>query len=164
MSKNIRLKDHEFFMREAIQEARIAVEKKESNRPVGAVIVLDGEIIGKGHARNSVQGSKISHAELNALLDSANTLYHLKERTHHCIIYTTLEPCVMCLGAIVHSDIDHIVFGMYDKWINPAQLFQSDYVNRHIKLYMGGVLDTECEELWKKHNPEEYRMIKSGTR
>ena len=130
--------DHERFMREALKEAELALQQGE--RPIGAVVVHDGEIVGRGHAEHVQRQSEIAHAELNALLQAEQYIHtHL----HECTIYTTVEPCVMCLGAIVMSDIDHIVFALPDKWINPSKMLEIDHVQRHIKHYIGSLLETE---------------------
>ena len=149
--------DHERFMREALKEAELALQQGE--RPIGAVIVHNGKVIGKGRAQHQKRKSKIAHAELNALIQAEQ---YVCAHSHECMIYTTLEPCVMCLGAIVMSDIDHIIFALPDKWINPSKMLEIDHVQRHIKHYIGGVLETESVALWEKADPRELRMLRDG--
>ena len=149
--------DHERFMREALKEAELALQQGE--RPIGAVIVHNGKVIGRGRAQHQKRKSKIAHAELNALIQAEQ---YIRAHTHECVVYTTVEPCVMCLGAIVMSNIDHIVFALPDKWINPSKMLEIDYVQRHIKHYIGGVLKTESVALWEKADPRELRMLRDG--
>ncbi len=149
--------DHERFMCEALKEAELALQQGE--RPIGAVIVHNGKVIGRGRAQHQKRKSKIAHAELNALIQAEQ---YIRAHTHECVVYTTVEPCVMCLGAIVMSNIDHIVFALPDKWINPSEMLEIDYVQRHIKHYIGGVLKTESVALWEKADPRELRMLRDG--
>ncbi|MBU1750064.1 MAG: nucleoside deaminase [Chloroflexi bacterium] len=149
--------DHEHFMREALHEAELSLA--EGERPIGAVVVHDGQVIGRGRAQHKTRQSEIAHAELNALLQAEQYIY---AHSHECVIYTTVEPCVMCLGAIVMSDIDHVVFALPDRWINPARMLEIEYVRRHIKHYVGGVLEAESIALWERADPRELRMMLSG--
>ena len=99
--------DHVFFMQEALKQARLAMQAGE--RPIGAVIVHNGKIVGFGRAEHQGKHNRLAHAELNALLATATSLYDFPH--DNAVIYTTLEPCEMCLGAIVMSDaVNHIVF------------------------------------------------------
>jgi tRNA(adenine34) deaminase len=150
--------DQEKFMRAALKEAELAGEAGE--KPIGAVIVLNGEVIGRGRARHLERQSGIAHAEMNALLQAEQVIYAHKH--DGCVIYTTLEPCVMCLGAIVMSDVDHIVFALADQWINPAAMLKLDHVRRHIRHYAGGILEDESIKLWERFNPRELKMLQEG--
>ena len=150
--------DHEFFMRAALEEAKLALAAGE--RPIGAVIVHRETIVGRGRAHHHQRTSKIAHAEMNALLNAEAYLY---DHEHDdCILYTTLEPCVMCLGAVVMSDIQHIVFSMADAHIMPAQMLEMPYVRRHIKSYLGGVLEKESSALWEHYSLRELCLIRNG--
>ena len=147
--------DHHAFMRAALREAECALQ--ESERPIGAVIVYDGKIIGRGHATHNARHSEIAHAELNAMLAAEKFIHdHIHDGV---VLYTTVEPCVMCLGAIVMSDIDHIVFALGDKNISPAQMLEMPYVKRHIKNYLGGVLEAESLALMEKYSPSELKWM-----
>lgn len=115
--------DYEYFMREELKEAELAGRAGE--RPIGAVIVHNNQIIGRGRAQHRARRSEIAHAEMNALLQAEQ---YLHAHIHECVIYTTVEPCVMCLGAIVMSDIDHVVYALADNWINPGEMLNVDYV------------------------------------
>jgi tRNA(adenine34) deaminase len=151
--------DHERFMREALEEAELAGQAGE--RPIGAVVVHDGQVIGRGRARHRQRQSEIAYAEMNALLQAEQSLY---AHPHECVIYTTVEPCVMCLGAIVMSDIDHVVFALADNWIKPAAMLEMAYVRRHIKHYLGGLLEIESIRLWERYNPDELYLIQVGSK
>lgn len=98
------------YMMEAIVEAKKAMDLKEV--PIGAVIVKENKIIGRGY--NLVENAKnpLKHAELIAIEEATKNLGSW--RLHGCTIYVTLEPCVMCAGALIYSRIDKVVFGAYD--------------------------------------------------
>ena len=100
----------EEFMRSALEEARIAVSEGEI--PVGAVIVKDGEIVGRGRNARKKDNSPIAHAEIAALADAAQKLGAW--RFDGCTIYVTLEPCVMCAGALTQCRMGRIVFAAPD--------------------------------------------------
>jgi len=151
--------DHAFFMREAIKEAEIAMQAGEF--PIGAVIVHRGKIVGRGKAEHIERHNRLAHAELNALLATATSLYDFPH--DNGVIYTTLEPCEMCLGAIVMSDVvNHIVFSMTDNWINPKPMFEIPHVRRHIHNYIGGILEEESVALWKQCRPNNLLLIQKG--
>jgi tRNA(adenine34) deaminase len=151
--------DHAFFMREAIKEAEIAMQAGEF--PIGAVIVHRGKIVGCGKAEHIERHNRLAHAELNALLATATSLYDFPH--DNGVIYTTLEPCEMCLGAIVMSDVvNHIVFSMTDNWINPKPMFDIPHVRRHIHNYIGGILEEESVALWKQCRPNDLLLIQKG--
>ncbi len=100
----------EQWMREALSEARIAAAMGEV--PVGAVVVREGEIVGRGHNRRESEGDPLAHAEIRALRQAAAAQdgWRLTE----CWLYVTLEPCAMCAGALVNSRVERLVFGARD--------------------------------------------------
>ena len=148
--------DHAAYMREALQEAELAMRSGE--RPIGAVIVHKGKIVGRGRAEHEGRHNRLAHAELNALLATATNLYDFPH--DNGVIYTTLEPCEMCLGAIVMSDVvNHVVFALADRYINPMPMFDIPHVRRHIHNYVGGVLEKESMELWQHCRPDELTLI-----
>ena len=150
--------DHEIFMREALKEAELAAQAGE--RPIGAVIVHRGQVIGRGRAQHLARQSGIAHAEMNTLLQAEQ---YLRAHIHDgCVIYTTLEPCVMCLGAIVMSDIDHIVYALADNWMKPKPMLEMEHVRRHITHYVGGILENESVKLWEHFFPHELELIQQG--
>lgn len=98
------------FMNAAISEARNAAAAGEV--PVGAVIVKKGEIIARGHNRREERQNALSHAEIEAVNEACAALHSW--RLDGCEMYVTLEPCPMCMGAIVNSRISTLVFGAFD--------------------------------------------------
>lgn len=151
--------DHERYMREALAEAEEALRAGE--RPIGAVVVWlgDGAIVGRGRARHLERGSKVAHAEMNALLSAER---FLRQHDHQCALYTTVEPCVMCLGATVMSDVDHIVYSLPDHWIEPSTMLENAYVRRHIQHYVGGPLRAENLALWERSGHPDLPLILTG--
>ncbi len=100
-----------FFLEKAYEEALKALNKDEV--PVGAVIVKGGLIIGKGHNMRISENNPLLHAEISAIQDASKTLNSW--RLDGTTMYVTLEPCMMCVGAIMQSRIDRVVFGALDK-------------------------------------------------
>lgn len=101
----------DYFMREAIKEALLAQEKDEV--PVGAVIVWKNRIIGKGHNMTESLNDPTAHAEMQAI--TAATNYVGGKYLNECILYVTLEPCVMCAGACYWAQIGTVVYGASDE-------------------------------------------------
>jgi tRNA(adenine34) deaminase len=150
--------DHTYFMKEALKEAQFAAVAGEL--PIGAVIVHDHKIVGRGRAQHNARISKVAHAEMNALLQAEQYLFN-----HHrggSVIYSTVEPCVMCLGAIVMSDIDHVVYGLPDNWIKPAGMLNIDYVRKRIGNYVGGILVDDCLKLFETYRPQDVPLLLEG--
>ena len=103
--------DIEHFMREALEQARIAGEA--GGLSIGAVLVMDGQIIARGHNTCESEQNQILHAEINVLMNAAKPLWYAGDRwavRENVVLVTTVEPCTMCLGATVMADIPHIVF------------------------------------------------------
>jgi tRNA(adenine34) deaminase len=102
--------DHLFFMEKAFEQAELAL--REGEVPIGAVIVLDNEIIGKGYNSVIKNSDPTGHAEIMALREAGTTVrnYRLLETA----IYVTLEPCFMCYAALVHARVKHLYFGAND--------------------------------------------------
>ncbi|RMD46348.1 MAG: nucleoside deaminase [Aquificota bacterium] len=105
------MKEDIFFLEEAYKEAIKAYQKDEV--PVGAVVVKDNQIIGRGHNRRIEKKNAIYHAEIVAIEDACKNTGNW--RLDGCSIYITVEPCVMCAGAIMQSRIDRVVFGAIDE-------------------------------------------------
>ena len=99
------------YMALALEQARLAYELGEV--PVGAVIVQDGRVIARGYNRREVDKNALSHAEHTAIDHACKALGGW--RLPRCTLYVTLEPCLMCSGAIIHSRIDRVVFGVRDE-------------------------------------------------
>lgn len=135
--------DDEFFMREALALAQQAWQMGEV--PVGAVVVHEGKIIGRGANAPISRHDPSAHAEMLALRDAAQYLsnYRLPEVS----LYVTLEPCAMCAGVIMHARVSRLVFGASDPKTGAAgsvlNLFDEPRLNHHTEI-QGGVLAAEC--------------------
>ncbi len=103
-------KEDEGFMAQALTEADAA--RREAEVPVGAVVVRAGEVIGQGHNRREALAEPTSHAEILAIRQASQA--RASWRLEDCTLYVTLEPCVMCAGAIVQARIRRLVFGCPD--------------------------------------------------
>ena len=137
------------FMREALQEAKIAFEKDEP--PVGAVIVKNGEIVARGHnLRESLQ-DPTAHAEMLAIRAAAASSGGW--RLSGCTMYVTLEPCAMCAGAIVLARLDRLVYGTDDPKagaVNSLMNLVSDERLNHQIQTESGILAQECGDLLRE--------------
>jgi tRNA(adenine34) deaminase len=137
------------FMAEAIAEASRA--EAEGEVPVGAVAVADGQIVGTGHNRPIGLSDPTAHAEMLALRTAASTLKTYRLTT--VSIYVTLEPCVMCVGAMLNARIARVVYGARD---DKAGALGSVYdIGRDGRLnhrfeVVGGVMESECAELMRE--------------
>jgi tRNA(adenine34) deaminase len=133
-------------MREALHQAEMALVVDEV--PVGAVVVIDNQVIGSGHNCPVSSNDPTAHAEIQALRDACNTVgnYRLPEAT----LYATLEPCLMCAGAILQARLSRVVFGARDEKAGAvgsiANLLQSPLVNHQCEV-KAGVLGDESARL-----------------
>lgn len=138
--------DDDYFMREALSLARSAECLGEV--PVGAVVVQDGVIVGRGFNSPIGESDPTAHAEIAALRDAARRLDNY--RLPGCELFVTLEPCAMCAGAILHSRIARVVYGARDRKTgvhgSVVDLFAVDRLNHHTSV-VGGVLADECSQL-----------------
>jgi len=138
----------DLFMREALALARQAEANGEV--PVGAVVVVDGEIIGRGFNSPIATSDPTAHAEILALREAAAGLRNYRLET--ATLYATLEPCVMCAGALVAARIDRLVFGARDLRFGGVRskfrLADSGLLNHRVEI-VEGVLAAECVELVK---------------
>jgi len=132
-----------FFMNEALKEALKALEADEV--PIGAIVVCNGRIIGRGHNLTERLNDVTAHAEMQALTAAANYLggKYLKD----CTLYVTMEPCVMCAGASYWTQIGRIVFGAHDLQRGFSLLRQR--ITHPKTIILGGIRETECSELVK---------------
>lgn len=103
--------DNEFYMKEALKEAAIAFDKNEV--PIGAVIVYEGNIIGRGHNRRMEMKNPLYHAEIIAINEASKVINDW--RLENCTLFVTVEPCQMCAGAILQARIKSLVFGCENK-------------------------------------------------
>ena len=136
----------EFYMREALSLARAAECLGEV--PVGAIVVRDGEIVGRGFNSPIGESDPTAHAEIAALRDAARRLENY--RLPGCELFVTLEPCAMCAGAMLHSRIARVVYGARDLKTgvhgSVVDLFAVERLNHHTEV-VGGVLAEECGQL-----------------
>ncbi len=131
----------EYFMREALKEAQKAFDRDEV--PVGAVIVSNKKIIARAHNLTETLNDVTAHAEMQAFTSAANQLggKYLKD----CILYVTLEPCLMCAGAAAWTQIPNIVFGASDPKKGYSKVSKS--VMHPKTNVQKGVLEQECSQL-----------------
>jgi tRNA(adenine34) deaminase len=136
----------EYFMRLALREAERAVEHDDV--PVGAVVVLDGEVIGAGHNERELREDPTAHAETIAIREAARALGSW--RLIGTVLYVTLEPCAMCAGAIVLGRIPRVVYGAVDPKAGAAgsvlDILAEPRLN-HRPDVAGGLLEAESAEL-----------------
>ena len=140
---------HERYLREALELAREAEEAGEV--PIGAVVVLDGEIIGRGRNAPIATNDPTAHAEMLAIRQAAAAAanYRLEGAT----LYVTLEPCVMCAGALVAARLGRLVFGARDLRFGGVRskfrLADSEVLNHRLEI-VEGVLGPECTQLMQR--------------
>lgn len=138
--------EKEFFMREAIQEAEKARALNEV--PIGAVVVLDGEIIGRGHNLRETTQNATAHAEMFAIQEACQSLGSF--RLERAQLFVTLEPCPMCSGALLLSRVDEVYFGAYDPKGGAAgslvNLLEDQRFN-HWCYLESDILQEECAQL-----------------
>jgi len=134
----------EYFMKEALKQAQIAFQEGEI--PVGAVIVAENKIIGKGRNQTELLNDVTAHAEMIAITAASETMG--AKYLIDCTLYVTLEPCVMCGGALFWSQIGKIVYGARDEKRGATNLDKNIF---HPKTkVLGGILASESEELLKE--------------
>jgi tRNA(adenine34) deaminase len=133
----------DFFMSEALKEARYALEEDEI--PIGAIVVYSGKIIGRGHNLTERLSDVSAHAEMQALTAAANSMGG--KYLPGCTLYVTMEPCVMCAGASYWFQVSRIVFGAYDTKLGFGRLNQK--ITHPKTVITGGIRENECAELVK---------------
>jgi tRNA(adenine34) deaminase len=140
--------DDERWMESALREAEQAYKKKEV--PVGAVVVQNGRIIGRGYNQIESLRDPTAHAEMIAITAAAIQLGG--RRLENCTLYVTMEPCPMCAGAIVLARIPRLVFGVWDQKAGACgtlyNIVQDDRLNHRVEL-AGGVSESKCAEVLK---------------
>lgn len=136
----------EYFMREALSLARAAECLGEV--PVGALVVRDGIIVGRGFNSPIGESDPTAHAEIAALRDAGRNLENY--RLPGCELFVTLEPCAMCAGAILHARLARVVYGARDYKTGVhggvVDLFAVERLNHHTEV-LGGVLAEECGQM-----------------
>ena len=136
------------FMSRALELAQLAAEHSEV--PVGAVIVHQGNIVGEGYNQPISACDPTAHAEIVAMRQACATLKNY--RLTGTSLYVTLEPCAMCLGAIMHARVEYVVFGAYDPKTgvcgSSENLMDANCFNHKINL-VSGVMENESKQLLK---------------
>lgn len=155
MSTNISgTQQHLRFMQQAYRLAEQAYEEKEV--PVGAIIVHNGRIVGKGYNQTERLKDPTAHAEMIAISAACSTLE--SKYLQDCTMYVTLEPCPMCAGALVWSKIDQLVFGAWDAKAGSCgslfNLSSNDNLNHQINVIQG-VMEADCEWILKQFFKEQ---------
>ena len=143
---NLEIFPHSHFMQQAYQQAQAAAQMDEV--PVGAVVVRDQQIIGAAHNMSRQLRDPTAHAEMMAITQAAESVGDW--RLEGCTMYVTLEPCIMCAGAILQARIPQIVFAASEpKGGGVASMYQllSDDRLNHQSEIIGGVLDTQCGQI-----------------
>ncbi|MCX8149396.1 nucleoside deaminase [Thermaurantimonas aggregans] len=134
---------HEYFMRLALKEAEAAFKKGEI--PVGAVIVSEEVIIAKGHNQTEALDDVTAHAEMIAITSAANAIG--SKYLRNCTLYVTLEPCVMCAGALYWAQIGRVVYGATDEKRGFTRV--GNLLHPKTEL-IGGILQEEVESLLRE--------------
>ena len=135
------------FMRLALEEAQLALEK--GNIPIGAVVVHEGRVVARGHNLVDSHEKELGHAEMEALSAAEAFLFRHKRE---CEIFTTLEPCLMCYGAIVHFNFKRLVVASPDQAVGALGLVRhSPYYSRRGPEVVTGVLHEESRALLTKY-------------
>jgi tRNA(adenine34) deaminase len=150
----------DYFMSKAVSMAEVAFQNDEV--PVGAVIVKDGKIIGKGFNQVIEKNSVSSHAEINAINDASQTI--LNYRLIDCDIYVTLEPCHMCAKAIVDARIKNLYFGALEPKtgavVSIDNFLNHEYLNHKVS-YDYGLLQAESSDLLRNFFQLKRKLKKS---
>ena len=140
---------HSLFMEEALKEAYKAYEKNEI--PIGAVIVKDDKIIAKAHNLTETLKDPTAHAEILAIKIASEKLGGW--RLIGCDLYVTMEPCIMCSGAIVNSRIKNVIIGtkhIKNEYIQKESIFKLDYYSYNNVKVIFGICEEECSYILKK--------------
>ena len=135
-----------YWMREAIKQASLAFEEGEV--PVGAIVVKEDAIVSAAHNRCVKAHDPSAHAEFLAMQDAYRKLSSLEG----CTLYVTLEPCVMCAGAVIRFRLPRLVYGAFDRQAGccGSRLDLTDHWFEHSTETIGGILEGECEALLRR--------------
>lgn len=139
------MRTKEYFMKQALKEANKALAKNEV--PIGAVIVKDDKIISRGYNLRESKMNSLKHAEIIAIDKACKKLKNF--RLENCELYVTLEPCVMCAGAIIQSRIQKVVFGANDERYGAVTSVTKMFniTSNHAVEFEQGILKEECSEI-----------------
>lgn len=142
--------DNDYFMNEAYKEARKAFNKNEV--PIGSVVVYKNKIIGRGHNLRETKKSVIYHSEIIAINEACKFMNDW--RLEDCIIFVTIEPCIMCAGAIMQSRLSKVVYGASNKKFGAVeslyQIFENENSN-HKVCVESGIMENECSQIMKEY-------------
>ena len=137
----------EYFMRQALCEAEKALRSNEV--PVGAVLVKENKILHRAYNQTILKSDPTAHAEVLAIRAACHTFNN--HRLPDCDLYVTLEPCAMCLGALIQARIKRLIFGAYDPKagaVKSIMRFPFEKTNHRIEI-KGGILEAECGKILK---------------
>ena len=153
--------EDEKFMREAIKEALKAEGKEEV--PIGCVIVSDGKIFSRAHNLRQTKRLATAHAEILAIEKACRKSGDW--RLDNMVMYVTLEPCAMCVGAMIHARLKRVVFGAYDPKTGACgsvvDLFMQKELNHHTTV-TGGILQDDCSAMLKAFFAERRKLAKAA--
>jgi len=141
------IKYDEYFMRQALNEAEKALGDDEV--PVGAVLVKENKIVHRAYNQTLLKNDPTAHAEVIAIRAACHTFNN--HRLPDCDLYVTLEPCAMCLGALIQARIKRLIFGAYDPKagaVESIMRFPFEKTNHRLKI-KGGILEAECGKILK---------------
>ena len=153
---------HEQWMNAALREAQCAFDADEV--PVGAIVVHEWQIIGRGYNQIERLQDPTAHAEMIAITAAANHLH--SRRLENCTLYVTLEPCPMCAGAVVLARITTLVFSSYDPKAGACGTLYNIVEDRrlnHSVHVVGGICDKESEALLKEFFTAKRSIVKNRT-
>ena len=143
---DMRVRDDAAWMELALEQASLAAQAGEV--PVGALVIRDGEILGRGHNRNLLDNDPTAHAEIIALRQAAAKLGN--HRLSGCTLFATIEPCSMCAGALIHARIARLVYGATDVKAGAAgsvlEVLNHPRLNHKLEV-TAGVLKERCSEI-----------------
>jgi len=137
-----------YWMQMALEEAHTASQKMEV--PVGAVMILDNKIISRSHNKSISSSDPCAHAEINCIREAARKINNY--RLNEAILFVTLEPCAMCLSAVVHARLKKVFFGAFDQKTGACgsciDLLNNKCFN-HTPEIEGGLMKEECSKILK---------------
>ena len=143
------IKYDEYFMRQALYEAEKALGDDEV--PVGAVLVKENKILHRAYNQTLLKSDPTAHAEVLAIRAACHTFNNY--RLPDCDLYVTLEPCAMCLGALIQARIKRLIFGAYDPKagaVESIMQFPFEKTNHRLEI-KGGILEAECGKILKDY-------------
>lgn len=145
-------------MKKAIDQAVIAYDCGEV--PIGAVVVYEGQIVGRGYNMTKTLRDPTAHAEMLAITAACETLE--SERLDDCQLYVTVEPCAMCAGAIIHARLHQLIYGANEPKTGACgsvvDLFAKQYFNHYVQV-VDGIMAPDCQSLMKLFFQEKRKTL-----